>query len=91
VTSRGEAVAFLPQRESLDLRPVPRWYTDAKLRIFVHWGLYSIPAFAERTDGDFTAFMRDLTLRVRGYRFLTWRLIAAVRVRLPSVPVTVNA
>lgn len=39
---------------------MPRWYTDAKLGIFIHWGLYSIPAFAERTDDDFTAFMRDL-------------------------------
>jgi alpha-L-fucosidase len=51
----------LPEREALDLRPVPRWYTDAKLGIFVHWGLYSIPAFAERTDGDYAAFMRDLS------------------------------
>jgi hypothetical protein len=40
---------------------VPPWYTDAKLGIFVHWGLYSIPAFAERTGDDYTAFMRDLT------------------------------
>jgi alpha-L-fucosidase len=38
-------VTFLPERTSLDTRPVPRWYTDAKLDIFVHWGLYSIPAF----------------------------------------------
>jgi alpha-L-fucosidase len=52
---------ILAERASLDRRPVPRWYTDAKLGIFVHWGLYSIPAFAERTDGDYTAFMRDLT------------------------------
>jgi alpha-L-fucosidase len=54
-------VAFRPERASLDVRPVPDWWTDAKLGIFVHWGLYSIPAFAERTDGDFTAFMGDLT------------------------------
>ena len=46
---------------TLDARPMPGWYGDAKLGIFVHWGLYSIPAFAERTDGDFTTFMRDLT------------------------------
>ena len=39
---------------------MPRWYTDAKLGIFVHWGLYSIPALAERANGDYTAFMRDL-------------------------------
>jgi alpha-L-fucosidase len=48
-------------RESLDARPVPGWFGEAKLGIFVHWGLYSIPAFAERTDGDFTTFMAELT------------------------------
>lgn len=26
--------------------PPPAWWTDAKLGIFVHWGLYSIPGFA---------------------------------------------
>jgi len=25
---------------------LPAWYHDAKLGIFIHWGLYSIPAFA---------------------------------------------
>lgn len=24
---------------------VPRWYQDAKLGIFIHWGVYSVPAF----------------------------------------------
>lgn len=27
-------------------RPLPRWYDDAKLGIFVHWGLYSVPGWA---------------------------------------------
>jgi alpha-L-fucosidase len=27
-------------------RPLPGWYDDAKLGIFVHWGLYSVPAWA---------------------------------------------
>jgi 3-methyladenine DNA glycosylase AlkD len=53
-------MTFLPERASLDARPVPGWYADAKLGLFVHWGLYSIPAFAERAEGDFTAFIRDL-------------------------------
>lgn len=31
--------------ESLsDYRP-PRWYQDAKFGIFIHWGVYSVPAF----------------------------------------------
>lgn len=28
-------------------RPTPAWYTDAKLGIFIHWGAYSVPAWAE--------------------------------------------
>jgi alpha-L-fucosidase len=28
-------------------REVPQWYRDAKLGIFVHWGPYSVPAWAE--------------------------------------------
>ena len=28
-------------------REVPEWYRDAKLGIFVHWGPYSVPAWAE--------------------------------------------
>lgn len=31
---------------SLDARPVPQWFRDAKLGIFIHWGVYSVPAWA---------------------------------------------
>ncbi|MDR2037973.1 MAG: alpha-L-fucosidase [Bacteroidales bacterium] len=31
--------------ESIDNRPVPKWFTDAKFGIFIHWGLYSVPAW----------------------------------------------
>ena len=30
---------------SLQTVPVPQWYLDGKLGIFIHWGLYSVPAF----------------------------------------------
>jgi alpha-L-fucosidase len=56
-----ETVRYTPEKVSLDSRPTPAWYRDAKLGIFVHWGMYSIPAFAERATGDFAAYMRDLT------------------------------
>jgi alpha-L-fucosidase len=65
---------------------VPRWYTDAKLGIFVHWGLYSIPAFAEPTGGDFAAFMRDLAAGkdTRGrVPYAEWYLNA---LRIPGSP-----
>lgn len=31
--------------ESLSEYRVPRWYQDAKFGIFIHWGVYSVPAF----------------------------------------------
>jgi alpha-L-fucosidase len=40
--------AYQPTRESLRRHPVPNWYHDAKLGIFVHWSVSSVPAFAPR-------------------------------------------
>lgn len=37
---------FEPNWESIRTHQVPQWYDDAKLGIFVHWGLYSVPAWA---------------------------------------------
>lgn len=31
--------------ESLKAWTVPSWYTDAKFGIFIHWGVFSVPAF----------------------------------------------
>ncbi len=31
--------------ESLKASHVPSWYEDAKFGIFIHWGVYSVPAF----------------------------------------------
>ena len=31
--------------ESLSAHALPRWYHDAKFGIFIHWGVYSVPAF----------------------------------------------
>eukprot|EP00164_Ancoracysta_twista_P001134 GFYU01001487.1.p1 GENE.GFYU01001487.1~~GFYU01001487.1.p1 ORF type:complete len:497 (-),score=143.01 GFYU01001487.1:99-1511(-) len=35
-----------PTWESLDKRPCPSWYDEAKFGIFIHWGVYSVPAWA---------------------------------------------
>ena len=37
---------YQPTRESVSTHPVPDWFNNAKLGIFVHWGLYSVPAWA---------------------------------------------
>ena len=35
-----------PTWESINGRGYPQWFTDAKLGIFIHWGVYSVPAYA---------------------------------------------
>ncbi|GIX07253.1 MAG: hypothetical protein KatS3mg115_1656 [Candidatus Poribacteria bacterium] len=44
---RGEKM-YEPRWESLDTRPCPDWYDAAKFGIFIHWGLYSVPAYAPK-------------------------------------------
>lgn len=43
---RPAAQEFEPTWESLSRRGVPDWFAEAKLGIFVHWGVYSVPAWA---------------------------------------------
>jgi len=46
-----------PTSESLDEHPLPQWYDEAKLGIFIHWGLYSVPGWAPvvHPEHDFTS------------------------------------
>jgi alpha-L-fucosidase len=34
--------------DSVRTHPLPSWYDDAKLGVFLHWGLYSVPGWAPR-------------------------------------------
>jgi alpha-L-fucosidase len=45
----GNNVKYEPTLESLNKHPLPQWYDDAKLGIFIHWGLYSVPGWAVLT------------------------------------------
>ncbi len=42
VATRGP---FQPTWLSLEKYEAPQWYKDAKFGIFLHWGVYSVPAF----------------------------------------------
>jgi len=42
----SSATRYQPSWDSLDRRPIPHWYTDAKFGIFIHWGPFAIPGFA---------------------------------------------
>jgi alpha-L-fucosidase len=37
---------YQPTWESIDSRSVPSWFEDARFGIFIHWGLYSVPAYS---------------------------------------------
>ena len=36
---------YEPNWKSLDTRPLPTWFDDAKFGIFIHWGVFSVPSF----------------------------------------------
>lgn len=33
--------------DSLDSRPLPVWYDNAKFGVFIHWGVFSVPSYGE--------------------------------------------
>ncbi len=48
---------YSPDWESLDTRPTPDWWLDAKFGIFIHWGVYSVPAFT--TKGNYAEWYQN--------------------------------
>ena len=44
--------------ESIDSRPVPAWFEDAKFGIFIHWGLYSVPAYSPTARDGVSVYQR---------------------------------
>ena len=57
VCTAQDKVKYEPTLASLDSHPLPQWYAGAKLGIFIHWGLYSVPGWAplSHPDHDFTS------------------------------------
>jgi alpha-L-fucosidase len=55
---------YLPTTASLSTRQVPDWYGKPKLGVFIHWGLYLVPAWATPTTTpdkvtDWPAFYKN--------------------------------
>lgn len=48
---------YQPTWESLDKRPVPQWFHDAKFGIFIHWGVYAVPAYT--TKGSYSEWYQQ--------------------------------
>ena len=67
LAGENDVSAFQPTWESLDTRPLPPWFDEAKVGIFLHWGVFSVPSFGSewfwkhwQTDKDpaIVEFMR---------------------------------
>ncbi|WP_049767782.1 alpha-L-fucosidase [Parvibaculum lavamentivorans] len=68
---------------SLGARPLPQWYDDAKFGIFIHWGLFSIPAFAPRLGSISDAFKKDYDRAVAMTPYTEWY---ATAIKVPGRP-----
>lgn len=60
------AQEYKPEWSSLNTRSVPQWWTDAKFGIFVHWGLYSVPAYApvDEVEGVYQKYAEHYLMRL---------------------------
>jgi len=56
-TLSSYAQNYHPSWESLDARPVPQWFRDGKFGIFIHWGMYSVPAYC--TVGNYSEWYQN--------------------------------
>src|SRR5450432_268335 len=45
IPADGQQQRFQPTWESLEHYKIPDWFRDAKFGIFIHWGVYSVPAY----------------------------------------------
>jgi alpha-L-fucosidase len=78
-----EGPRYAPTLESLRTHPVPDWYHDAKLGIFVHWTMAAVPAFAPR-DQDILEVLRTRYDDLQAYSpYVEWYENS---IRLPDSP-----
>ncbi len=64
--SPASTQTYQPTWESLDSRPMPGWFPDAKFGIFIHWGVYSVPAWIRVTEGRYASYAEWYYARVMG-------------------------
>jgi alpha-L-fucosidase len=68
---------------SLNARPLPSWYDDAKFGIFIHWGIWAIPGFATHHGNISDAFKRDYDNAVANTPYTEWYANA---IKVPGTP-----
>lgn len=62
----------MPGMETFAGRSLPTWYDDAKFGVFIHWGLFSIPAFAPKVGKISDIFKTDYRRAVALSPYTEW-------------------
>lgn len=84
VTSENEA-KYTPDWKSLDSRPLPSWFDEAKIGIFMVWGPYSVPGrFIERLVIGFQ-LKSKWAYRFRGQKWMVLDELATKKARSDRV------
>lgn len=52
----AKAQVYEDNWSSLDKRPMPEWFNEAKFGIFIHWGVYSVPAYRPVSKERFASY-----------------------------------
>lgn len=50
---------YKPNWKSIDSRPLPSWYDEAKIGIFLHWGVFSVPSYVDEWFWDWWLVKKD--------------------------------
>ncbi|MGI6173772.1 MAG: alpha-L-fucosidase [Christensenellales bacterium] len=75
---------YEPTFESVSQHKIPAWYEDAKFGIFIHWSLFSVPAFAAEQTRDISEQMaEDMSATFANNPYAEWYLNS---LRIPGSP-----
>ncbi len=69
--------------DTLNARPLPAWYDDAKFGVFIHWGMFGIPGFAPKVGSIGDVFRTDYDRAVAMTPYTEWYWNA---IRTPGTP-----
>lgn len=74
LASAASSPQYTADWASLDARPLPSWYDQAKFGIFIHWGVFSVPSYGSewywwQHDGAKDPAYIDFQNRVYGEGF----------------------
>ncbi|HEY1881264.1 MAG TPA: alpha-L-fucosidase [Caulobacteraceae bacterium] len=68
---------------SLEARALPAWFDEAKFGIFIHWGIWTIPAFAPRVGSVSDVFRSHYDRAAAMLPYTEWYWNA---IRVPGTP-----